>query len=151
MIPIIKKRTGHDVPPEHFFNCNLFKQETNVKHLLTHTGYHYEIIESVLTHSKFHDVVWKSFQQTWKDWYESTKTDDYKAAFICKSGCHRSVAAMLGAKAFFELIQIPVEVVLVNKDEWCSQECVIQCWNCKPSLEKQSMIVDSVKNLMAKQ
>ena len=145
---ILKQRTEYDIPKEHFFNCKPFKQEGELKHALSHTGYHYDIIESVLTHPEFYRIVWKKFQKTWADWQWHTKTDDYLACFVCKSGCHRSIAALLGAKYFFDTIKIPVEVRLVNIEDWRHRKCVNNCWYCKDSWQKTEMMERCVGELM---
>ena len=110
-------KDGHTIPKAHIFNCVPLKdRKVDHKHFQTCTGRNYEIFKAVWQHDGIGDIV-KRFYKEYNE-FNNTRApgEEFHAAFVDKSGCHRSVATALGLQ-FWLLNKHPLIDVTIDHKE----------------------------------
>ncbi len=108
-----------------YVDCRALKDD-NVKRLLMHTGFHVDIMEAVVKHRNFRNLV----KQT-KDLAKRCKEEGRATSImaVCTSGAHRSV--ILAEALAFCFRKDGHEVVGPSHLSWCSWKDRKLCWTCE--------------------
>ena len=93
---MMKKKLHLDIPVHDVFNCLDLKGNVPKHHLWRCTGRNAKIFQSVWYHKNIRPLVRKVLRSYDEHNKNRNAGENYRAAFFCKSGNHRSVAVATG-------------------------------------------------------
>ena len=93
---MMKKKLHLDIPVHDVFNCLDLKVNVPKHHFWRCTGRNAKIFQIVWYHKNIRPLVRKVLRSYDEHNKNRSAGENYRAAFICKSGNHRSVAVATG-------------------------------------------------------
>ena len=142
---VLEESLGGEFPIDRIFNCqNLLPGMDWPDHLDCPTGYNNVIFTSIWVAPGITELAMKVFQSYTKHDRTCKYGEDYRAAFVCKTGDERSVAVAIGLQSVFATdFGIDCTVTHLNDEnkKW-SRMCHGRCDLCSSTdAESQSEVV----------
>lgn len=135
---MFKRLAARGLPsPDIAVDCRPLKRTDLPTWILTHTGYHREILEQVVHHTLFS----KTMQSVVDDIQDAMHdhTNIMVVLAVCTGGSHRSVAFALVLQSILQRLNLKATLRHLSEATWKTRGLCQGCPDCRENDEKQRM------------